>query len=319
MTDDGYAPFELLLDAAPLGLVETTVRTALGHGVIRHRSERASTEATVFLHGAAGAWTTWTPLLQAATAAGTPFDEPVLLDLPGWGDSRVTDPGNALTVESISSFVRECLEALGYTSWRLVGHSLGGSIALHLASSRPDQAVSVHVVSPTIFSVIRSIDHPVRNFTEIPAFTMLLAIMRLLASLGPTGGRLVRVFAAIGAARPAFAPLFRHGRFMPESLVRATVTDMRPAAFAAAADATRGYRAAELWRDIRCPVVAQKGDRDIFVSDGDFVELAAAMPRAQLSVIPDCGHFGIIEWPFAVLAALRPANRPSTGVPPPCS
>lgn len=311
MTDRGYAPFDLLLDAAPLGLVETTVRTAVGHGVVRHPAQRGSTEATVFLHGAAGAWTTWTPLLQAAVAAGTPFDEPVLLDLPGWGDSDVADPGEALTVESISAFVRDCVEALGYTSWRLVGHSLGGSIALHLASSGPEQAVSVHVVSPTIFSVIRSIDHPVRNFAEIPAFTMLLAIMRFLASLGPWGGRLVRGFAAIGAARPAFAPLFRHGRSMPESLVRATVTDLRPAAFAAAADATRGYRAAEHWGDIRCPVVALKGDRDIFVRDHDFEELAAAMPRARLSVIPDCGHFGIVEWPFAVLDAFRDASRPS--------
>lgn len=197
VTGGSYAPFELELNAAAIGLTVTTVTTGLGRCVLRHRALRSSTVATVFLHGAAGSWSTWTPLLQAAGAGG--FDEPVLLDLPGFGDSILDDSGDDLTVDSIAAFVREGVEALGYTSWRLMGHSLGGSIALHLAATAPAHTVSVQVISPTIFSVIRSIDHPVRNFLEIPAFTVLLAVMRFLARLGAAGFALVRFGDPVGA------------------------------------------------------------------------------------------------------------------------
>lgn len=301
-TPPAYSPFPLLLLAADVGLVETTVETRLGSCVIRHRASPTSATATLFLHGAAGAWTTWTPLLQAATSARTPIENPVLLDLPGWGDSSM--PGGGLTVETISAFIRESVESVGYTDWRIVGHSLGGSIALHLAATSPECTRSIAVVSPTTFSIIRSIDHPVRNFGEMPAFTMLLGVMRLLTALGCAGVGLVRTAAATGAAKLAFAPLFRHGFRVPPSLITATVRDLRPAAFAAAADATRGYDAVAVWSDIRCPVVALRGDRDIFVGPRDFDDLAQVLPAARLAVVAGCGHFAIAERPVEVLAAI---------------
>ena len=85
--DEPYSPYDLTLDEGAIGFEHTTVTSAVGTCVVRHRPERTSATATVFLHGAAGAWTTWTALLTAADVAAVVIPDPVLLDLPGWGDA----------------------------------------------------------------------------------------------------------------------------------------------------------------------------------------------------------------------------------------
>jgi len=299
-----YAPYGIVDDPASLGLVESRVAGEHGTTVARHLAARTSVRATIFLHGAAGAWTTWTPLLQGALDAGIRIENPVLLDLPGWGDGRFFSPGGEFTVASISDFVKDTVEGLGYTEWDIVGHSLGGSIALHMAAEWPDRVLSVGVVSATTFSVIRSIDRPMANFAELPAFTALWRIMQTVAPFGAAGRGLILGLGAIGAMRLLFSPLFRYGLRVPGSVVRATVRDLRPRAFAAAVTATRGYDAAHWWAKVECPVRAVKGDHDVFVTNEDFAELATVAPGALLTVLDDCGHFGIVERPAAVLVAL---------------
>lgn len=299
-----YAPYPVVTDAESLGLVQTRVAGEHGHTVALHRAVRTSVRATIFLHGAAGAWTTFTPLLQAAADGGIRIENPVLLDLPGWGAGALFPGAAELTVDAFGAFVKDTVEALGYTEWDIVGHSLGGSIAMHMAAAYPDRVLSVGMVSGTTFSVIRSIDHPVANFRELPAFVLLWRILQALTLLGRPGRRIVVVLGATPVARLLFAPLFRHGYRLHRSVTDATVLDLHPRSFTGAATATAGYDAPLWWGRIVCPVIALKGDRDIFVTDGDFEELARVLPASRRTVLEDCGHFGIIERPHAVLAEL---------------
>lgn len=305
-----YAPFELILDAAALGLVTTRVSNALGTCVARHPVERRSTRASLFLHGAAGSWTTWTPLLQAATSIGLDLGDTVLFDLPGWGDAELAsvnsrkDNGVADPIFAICSLVKDLAEKLGYTEWDIVGHSLGGFIALHMASIWPKAVLSVGMVSGTTFSVIESVAHPVRNFRAIPGFTMLWRVMQALAVFRSAGTWLVRAVNAIGLLRPLTFPLFRHWPKVPLSQGRALAFEIRPQSFATAANFTRGYPAQTQWAQIQCPVRATKGDRDVFVVQSDINRLRVLLPGTVATVITDCGHFGPVERPLEVLAAL---------------
>ncbi len=301
---DGYGPLELVTDPAELGLVTTTVSNALGTCVVRHPAVRSSVRATIFLHGAAGSWTTWTPLVQTAKRLDIDLGDTLLLDLPGWGDAVMTDDSSDRTVLAISSLVKDAAEELGYTEWDLVGHSLGGFVALHMASIWPQSVLSVGMVSGTTFSVIDSVAHPVRGIAELPGFIALWRVMRLLAALGPAGRSLVRGLAAVGLLRPITFPLFRHWRRMPRSQARALAHELRPAAFAAAARATIGYDADRLWATIECPVRATRGDRDVFVTAEDHAHLGRLLPDSTRIVVLDCGHFGNVERPAEVLVAL---------------
>lgn len=287
-----YAPFPLVDDPAVFGLETTT----LGEAVVRHRRQR-STRATVFLHGAAGSWTTWTPVLQAGDVS-----DPVLLDLPGWGGAGATPPAG---VDAACDVVVRALDALGYTEWDVVGHSLGGFLALHLAATHADRVRSVALVSGTTWSVIESVSHPVSGLFALPGFTGLWRVMQALAALGPVGRGIVSGLSRARLLRAAVFPLFRHPFRVPGSVVDALAREVRPVAFSAAAALARRYPADELWASIGCPVTALKGDRDVFVRGSDLEHLRAVVPHARTLVVADCGHFATVEHPEAVLAAIR--------------
>ncbi|MBK4346558.1 alpha/beta fold hydrolase [Lacisediminihabitans changchengi] len=299
----GYGPFELHTDPSAFGLVTTTVSSDLGSCVARHPPARQSTIATVFLHGAAGSWTTWTPLLLAAREDGVDLGETVLLDLPGWGSATLAAHADQ-TVLAISTLVRDVVFRLGYTEWRLVGHSLGGFVALHMAATWPERTRDVGLVSGTTFSVMRTVEHPLRRFGQLPGFVMLWRVMQVLAPLGASGRAFVRGVDRIGLLRLATSPLFRHPFRVPRSQIDALAHELRPRSFSAAARATRAYPAEALWGAISCPVRALKGDRDVFVSPSDLDQLGRLLPHSVHTVIPDCGHFGPVERPREVLAAL---------------
>jgi pimeloyl-ACP methyl ester carboxylesterase len=301
-----YAPFPLETDAASLGFVETTVRPRTGTAriVARHRPRRTSTRATIFLHGAAGSWTTWTPMLAEAEAAGVTIVNPVLLDLPGWGDATPGQGDAPITLDILCELVRDVALELGYTEWDLVGHSLGGFIALHMAAIWPQSVHSVALVSGTTWSVIDAVANPWAGLRVIPGFVLLRFFMRLLAPVQPVAMAAVRGLRSIGLLRFATSPLFRHPSRVDDSVVGALATELRPRSFVAAGDVTRGYDAEALWSGIECEVRATKGDDDVFVTDDDLARLARVVRRCTTTVIADCGHFGNVERPAAVLAAL---------------
>jgi pimeloyl-ACP methyl ester carboxylesterase len=299
-----YAPFGLDADAAAAGFVATTVHGPIGTAVARHRVARTSTRATIFLHGAAGSWTTWTPLLRAAEERGTTIVNPVILDLPGWGDATPDPDSPALTIDIVSELVRDVALELGYTEWDLVGHSLGGFIALHMAAIWPQSVLSVALVSGTTWSVIESVNHPRRGLRTIPGFVLLLGVMRVLAPVQPVALAIVRGLRAIGVLRIASFPLFRHLSRIDATVVDALAIELRPRSFVTAAEVARGYDADTSWARIECEVRATKGDRDVFVTDADLDRLVRVVRRASAGVVGDCGHFGHIERPGETLDAL---------------
>ncbi len=299
-----YAPFPLIEDDAAVGLRRTVVSSELGTTVVRHLPARTSNRATLFLHGAAGSWSTWTPVLLAARGAGVVIPDPVLFDLPGWGAATLNEASDAATIDVVCELVRAAAFELGYTHWDVVGHSMGGFIAMHMAARWPEEVLSVVTVSGTTWSVIDSAEHPVRSFGAVPGFVMLWRVMALLAALGVVGRALVRGMEAARMLRPAVFPLFRHPFLVAASVIDALSREIRPQSFLAAVDITRGYDPNLAWASIDCPVTAIKGDRDVFVRDSDLEQLRTLLPASRTAIIPDCGHFANVERPLAVLDAI---------------
>lgn len=298
-----YAPFDLDTDPARFGLGSTTLTLDAGTVVARHPLVRGSDTATVFLHGAAGSWTTWTPLLDAAAERRADLGDTVLLDLPGWGSAPWTG-GDATSVDELASLIAASVTGLGYDRVRIVGHSMGAFIALHLAATRPGIVESVILVSPTGHSVVEAVASARSGLRRIPGFVLLRGAMLALAPVDGFGRALIRGTGRIGLLRVFAAPLFRHPFAIGRHAVDAISTEMRPAAFIRATRAALGYVADESWARISCAVTASKGDRDVFTADYDLERLVAAVPHAVVTEIADCGHFANIERPFDVLALM---------------
>lgn len=301
----GYSPFPLDGDARHFGLTTSTMRLKGGTVRVRHGRRTDSETATILLHGAAGSWTTWTPLLQAGDATARELTDLIIPDLPGWGELPAPADESVLGVETMAELVADLARSLGYVRWNVVGHSMGGFIALQLAASETRATASVGLVSATSFSIIDSVRHPIRRFSELPAFTALLLTMRMLRVAGPIGRGLVRAVARLGLLRGLVAPLFSRPRAIDATVVAALGSEVRPAGFVLAADRAGTYDAATRWAQIRCPVRSVHGDHDLFVTADDDERLLTAISTCRISTIRGAGHFSQIERPLEVLIRLE--------------
>jgi pimeloyl-ACP methyl ester carboxylesterase len=304
-TVPAYSPFPLDPNARHFGLTRSNMRLRGGTLVVRHGRRTTSDTATILLHGAAGSWTTWTPLLQAAAITARDLTDLIIPDLPGWGDSTHFADESALGVESMAELVADTARSLGYERWNVVGHSMGGFIALQLAASEAGATASVGLVSATSFSIINSVRHPIRHFRLVPAFTALLLTMRVLRLTGSLGRGLVRAAARHGLLPALVAPLFSRPTNVDTTVIAALGAEVRPAGFVVAAERAGAYDAAVRWAQISCPVRSVHGDHDVFVTADDDECLRAAVPQCVISTIPGAGHFGQIERPFDVLLRLE--------------
>lgn len=96
----------------------------------------------VLIHGFSADLNSWLFNLETLAAQG-----PVIaVDLPGHGGST-KDVGEA-SLDSLARDVAAALDALGVTRARLVGHSLGGAVALRLAALRPGLAETLTLIAP---------------------------------------------------------------------------------------------------------------------------------------------------------------------------
>jgi len=292
-------PLPLRTDGPALGLQRLVVPTSVGEIVV-HADRRAGGPATLLLHGAAGSWTTWTPLI-AASALGTdaPLTDIVALDLPGWGESGGFGP--IRSVEDVADAVVEVARALGYSSWRIVGHSLGGFIALDIAARHAAATVGVTLVSATGTGVLDAIRRPLHGGRALPWFAGMLLTMRTLAALHAAGLGLVRVLGRLGWLRALSSPLFA-GRVHP-SVTSAFAEELRPDAFVRAARLAADYEE-RTWTGISCPVRSVRGSHDVFAGERDAAAFLALIPDFSEVRLPDAGHFANIERPDAVLAAI---------------
>ncbi|MCB5290674.1 alpha/beta fold hydrolase [Arthrobacter sp. SO3] len=285
----------LRLHILPTDLGPCTVRIQKSEGA----RPSSSGIPDVYLHGAAGSWTSFLPLL-----AGAPANDRVLIDLPGWGESTKGVRLENFSIEAVARAITDVLSSLGYRRWNLVGHSMGGFLALHIAAAWPNQTAGVTTISATTFDVAEAARRPLRSLSRSPAFIGMLLLMRALASLGPCGPALVHAMASTAVMRLLLSPFFEHPATISARVIRGLGADARPSSFVAAAHAAAHYDFGQ-WRAIRCPVLATRGDNDIFTPRADLVRLAAVVPHARTVTIPGCGHFANIERPEHVQQLLE--------------
>ena len=99
----------------------------------------------VLIHGGAGTRRDWSKNLDALASRHRVY----VPDLVGYGDSA--RPGGTYTVDRFTGFLREFMDRVGIDRACLVGHSLGGRIALEAARRTPEVVSHLVLVSPIGF------------------------------------------------------------------------------------------------------------------------------------------------------------------------
>lgn len=104
-----------------------------------------SGEAVVLVHGFAGSWHNWDPVLELLTE----HHDVLAVALRGHSGGRPLAPGVQVGTDAMVDAVEEDMDAAGLRTAHLVGNSLGGRLALELA--RRGRARSVVAFSPAIW------------------------------------------------------------------------------------------------------------------------------------------------------------------------
>ena len=234
----------------------------------------------LLVHGIAGRSATWE---DVAPALGGRF---TLLapDLPGHGES--SKPRGDYSLGAYANTLRDLVGALGFESGSVIGHSLGGGIAMQLAYQFPERCERLILVSSG--GLGREV-HPLLRSATLPGAEIVIPLLcnqgtrrsvdgvtRWIARLGlrpgPDLDELWRAFASLGdaAARRAFLATAR------------SVID----AGGQRVDATnRLYLAQEL------PTLIVWGERDPLIPVHHAHAAHRQIPGSRLAVFPGAGHF----------------------------
>ena len=83
-------------------------------------------------------------LVRSLKLPDSEFNQPLIIDLPGHGDSKGS---STKTIESYSKFLSDCLESYDLNNLSLCGHSMGGLIALEMAMQKKFSVQSIILVN----------------------------------------------------------------------------------------------------------------------------------------------------------------------------
>jgi pimeloyl-ACP methyl ester carboxylesterase len=87
---------------------------------------------TIFLHGFLESSTMWEPLNLTELPGAK-----LLIDLPGHGKSSLSDPSEIPSMKFMADEVGRVISKINPTQYSIVGHSMGGYVALELFANTP--------------------------------------------------------------------------------------------------------------------------------------------------------------------------------------
>ncbi len=245
-------------------------------------------EPLVLVHGAGTSGAIW----HRAMPLLTPGRRVVAPDLPGYGGSPAAGPGFEL--EQVTDHLAEGLEDAGVAApYDLVGHSMGGAVAILLAARHPERVRRLVLVAPAGLAALPHIAARALGVVAAP-----FAIARRVLATPLAGSPFVRRLALAGVARDGARVPVEHARAVLAS--SAGATRIGPGLASAATADLRPALA-----DLRGPIGLVWGEHDPVIPPRRIDVIRAAHPDVALCVVPDTAHAPMLERPEAFCAALE--------------
>jgi len=262
----------------------------LGGALISY-SDRGSGRPLLLLHGWIGSGALWNlvaPWLSERYRV-------ITCDLPGHGDSGIPQ-GFSFDLDAFSDFVEELQSSLGLPSLNLVGHSMGGSIAMHYAAMHPGRVKSLVLI-------------------DSPASSKALMWQARLPLLGCFVG-LIHPLWGPGIVTRLIKSSVRHPGSLPPDFMDAAVAQACLIKKEALVKTTRLIRSLDLDSEVAgigAPVLIIHGDRDPSVKQDEAYRLKDMLANASLHFVADCGHCPNYEYPSLVVELIEGFISPAYG------
>jgi pimeloyl-ACP methyl ester carboxylesterase len=259
-------------------------QTVAVNGLSLHYLDVGQGPPVLLLHGMGGSLANFPRTIELLSRSR----RVVALDLAGFGLSdRPRDAD--LTPQGQARLVRGLMQALGIEQADVIGHSLGGAIALHLAARYPESVRRLVLVSSAVPG--RLIPWFLRPFWFPPVVRTIVA---LCLHCGPAREWMWR--AGVWSA-DVLTPELRRAMRLP-SLVRGTTDAITRVGLALAREEPLDLS------QVRQPVLLLWGAEDRWVDLKSARRLLRTLPDARLEVVPRARHMVLEERPDEAHAAI---------------
>lgn len=252
----------------------------------------------VLLHGDGSSALVWQWVLPALAQTHRVYAPDVSTpDVPSSGDG--VTPHTDYSPAFYARFVAAFLDVLRIERTALVGHSLGGLIALHVALSDPARVTALGLADSS--GLGRAINPLLALETAPGVGELALAVART-----PLGAaQRVQTYVALNHWRPERVPRAWLGEMYRLSWV--------PGFLEATLASKRGIiNPSGQWQvvldhlpHLTMPTLIIWGTHDLIVPYYQAQAAVARLPRGRLAAIPNCGHESHVERPDHFIAALR--------------
>ncbi|MEV8311846.1 alpha/beta fold hydrolase [Streptomyces flavidovirens] len=274
-------------------------------GVSTRYLETGTGKPVLLLPGEGSVAEQWHPVLEGLAHS----HRAIAVDLPGYG---YTDPlYGSNSPAQLASFVWRFAQEIGVESAAVVGHSLGGSVAVYMALQRPGKLSSLTLVSSA------GMGRAISPAMVVHAVTPVGDLTKWLVPVIPFGPELlVKTIAALGARRP-----WRIPRPWWSSQLKAVRS---PEALSGTLRSIRssvgllGQKNPLVGRlpELSIPVLVVWGIQDLVVPFWQGINARRNLRRGELKLFPCAGHLMPLEAADQFLAVLRPfLDRAGGGAP----
>lgn len=274
-------------------VVSTRTITLHGHEMT-YRVAGTGGPIVLLLHGIAASSVTWEQVLPGLARHATV----IAPDLLGHGESA-KPRGADYSLGAYASGLRDLLVALGHERATLVGHSLGGGIALQMAYQYPERCERLALVGAGGFG--RGV-HALLRAAALPGAEWVLPLLcteRVCGAVNALGRTLGRVGLRAGVDA---AEMWACYTSLAESSARQafllTLRSVIDAGGQRVSAADRLYLAAHV------PTLLVWGERDAIIPAAHANSAHDLLPGSRLEVFPGAGHFPHVQQPDRFVAVL---------------
>jgi pimeloyl-ACP methyl ester carboxylesterase len=263
------------------------------HGERVAYRDTGSGDVMVLIHGMGGSSATW----QAVIPLLAKHYRIIAPDLLGHGQSA--KPRTDYSLGAFAAGLRDLLDELGISRATIVGHSLGGGVAMQFIYQHPEYCQRLILVSsgglgPDVGWILRLLAAPGAEFVlPVVAPKVLLGM----------GNRVRSWLGAVGLDSPRAEELWTTYSSLTDPAARAAFLRTLRSVVDYRGQSVSALSRLRLQADVPTLVVWGDRDRIIPVEHGHGVR--AARPNSRLEVLAGLGHFPHVEAPAEFASAIE--------------
>lgn len=268
-------------------------------------------EVLLLIHGMARSSATWRSVIPQLSKKF----RVIAPDLLGHGESA--KPRSDYSLGAFAVLLRDFLDELGVSQATVVGHSLGGGVAMQFVYQHPDYGMRLVLISsgglgPDVGMVLRLL--------SAPGAELVLPIIAPKPVL-TVGNKLRSWLRGAGIHSPRGAETWSAYSSLSDRQTRQSFLRTLRSVVDYQGQAVSALSRLQLRADL--PVMAIWGERDNIIPVDHAYAAHAARPDSRLEVLPHVGHYPQVEAPTEVVELIEDfiatSNRRDVGSPQPSS